>query len=324
MRGCIATTSGFALAVVFALYPAPVLAGVCRYENLMPEFFAFETRTKNLAPNIRAKQFAKEIAAKHPEFYGDKGLDWPAKVNEDALRLLDPGRPEVVPGFPPFSEKRFHAVADAVDGDFAAAQTKFLAAFPDFNCKAEIAVGPSFLRFDGHGYTDDRGQWHMLFGVDAISIEYVPEDIPAFFAHEQFHIYHRQLIGAPARELDNVTWWMMWEEGLATYISQRFNPTLDAQRVLVFPKDIVRTMRVREASAHAAKLMLADFGKSDGFWFDARRSVPGLPPRAGYYMGYLLASELGRDHSLNWLAHLSPEQVKLQACAFLQAQAKSE
>jgi type II secretory pathway component PulM len=56
----------FALGTVLALRPAPVLADVCQYQNLMPEFFAFEAATKTLAPDIRAARFVKEFAVKHP------------------------------------------------------------------------------------------------------------------------------------------------------------------------------------------------------------------------------------------------------------------
>lgn len=302
---------------------APAQAAVCRYENLMPEFFAFEARTKDLSPGARADRFMRDIVTKHPGFYGDKrDLDWPARVRADSLRLLDPARQESLPGFPPLSEARLHAVVDTVANDFAASQAKFLAAFPDFRCEEQVAFGPSFMRFDGHDYKDANGRAHMLFGVDAIADLHGPEDMPGFFAHELFHIYHRQLMGASVPDPDNVTWWSMWEEGLATYVSQRLNPALDAQHVLWFPVDIVQRMQAPGTTARAAKLMLADFDTS-GHWFGSSDVPGGLPPRAGYYMGYLLARELGRDHALSWLAHLPPEQVKSHVRAFLQAEAKA-
>lgn len=302
---------------------APAQAAVCQYENLMPEFFAFDAATKNLPPDERAGRFVKDFVARHPSFYGDKrDLDWPARVHDDSLRLLDPARQESLPGFPPLTQARFHAVADAVGHDFAAAQANFLGAFPDFRCEEEVAFGPSFMRFDGHDYKDDSGHLHMLFGVDAIADLHGPKDMPAFFAHELFHVYHRQVMGNAVPDPDNVTWWSMWEEGLATYVSQRLNPTLDAQHVLWFPTDIVQRMQAPGATSRAARLMLADFDGA-GHWFGNSDVPGGLPPRAGYYMGYLMARELGRDHPLAWLAHLPPVEVKLHAREFLEAQAKA-
>jgi hypothetical protein len=305
-------------------YSPAALAEVCRYQNLMPEFFAFEAATMTLTPEIRTERFMKEFAAKHPAFYGDKDLGWPARAQKDALRLLDPSQSESFPGFPPLTEARLHAVAATVTDDFAAAQGKFLETFPDFRCQDGVEFGPSFRRFDGHGYKDAAGHGHMLFGIDAIAILHGPEDMPAFFAHELFHIYHRQVMGARLPDPENVTWWSMWEEGLATYVSQRLNPGLDAQQVLWFPQDMVQRMQAPGATAHAAKLMLTDFDKTGGtHWFDSGDGEPGLPPRAGYYMGYLMASELGRDHPLNWLAQLPPDQVKGHARAFLEARART-
>ena len=88
------------LALALAFHPAPAAAGVCQYQNLMPEFFAFEATTKNLAPDIRAERFAKEFAAKHPGFYGDADLDCPARVQKDALRLLFPANRNPFRAFP--------------------------------------------------------------------------------------------------------------------------------------------------------------------------------------------------------------------------------
>ena len=314
---------GLALITALMLQPTPALAGICHYENLMPEFFAFRARTRDLAPEARAEKFMTEIAARHPEFYGDKDdFRSPEALRKASLRLLDPAHPEALPGFAPLTEERLRAGADTVESDFATGQEKFLKAFPDFRCEDDIAFGPSFLHFDGHEYKDERGQGHMLFGVDAIAALHGPEDMPAFYAHELFHIYHRQLMGA-AMPSDDLAWWEMWEEGLATYVSQRLNSGLDAQHVLWFPKDMVRQMQAPGVTARAAKLLLADFDKTgDTHWFvSGQGPAAGLPPRAGYYMGYLLARELGKNHPLAWLAHLPPDQVKAHAHAFLEAQA---
>src|ERR1700733_13097625 len=242
----------FAFGIALAFPPAPAAAGVCKYQNLMPEFFAFEAATKNLAPDIRAERFAKEFVARHPGFYGDTDLDWPARVQKDSLRLLDPSQPESFPGFPPLTEARLHAVAATVTNGFAAAQDKFLKSFPDFRCQDSVEFGPSFRRFDGIEYKDAAGLGHMLFGIDAIAILHGPGRMPSFFAHELFHIYHRQVMGSRMPDPDNFTWWEMWEEGLATYVSQQLNPGLDAQQVLWLPQDIVQRMQAPGATARGA------------------------------------------------------------------------
>ncbi|MBN9545598.1 MAG: hypothetical protein J0I19_09000 [Alphaproteobacteria bacterium] len=60
------------MAVALAFHPGAALAA-CQYQNLMPEFLAFEQRTHDLPPARRARIFAGEFAPRHAEFYGEMG-----------------------------------------------------------------------------------------------------------------------------------------------------------------------------------------------------------------------------------------------------------
>lgn len=319
----------FAVAAL-AFHPASALAAVCQYQNLMPAFLAFQQQTKDLPPARRAQLFTDDFAPRYPDFYREMGHiegyhDLPPKdrLAKDASRLLDPGNPETLPGFPPLTQERFEAAARATSADFGQAQVAFSRTFPNFHCPATITFGPSFLHFDGHVYYDKSGQ-HMLFGVDALAIEHSPADMRALYAHELFHIYHREALGTAYPKGDRSIWLSMWFEGLATYVSQQLNPALSTQQILVFPADLVERMRAPGVEQHAARLLLPDLDTSNSAWFDTTRAVADLPPRAGYYMGYELAAALGRRYSLDQLAHLTPEQVKIEMRKFFEAQAKAE
>ena len=318
----------FAVAAL-ALHPAPALAAVCQYQNLMPEFLAFEQQTKDLPPARQAQIFADDFVPRYSDFYREmghiEGYDGPPpkdRLAKDALRLLDPGNLETLPGFPPLTQERFEAAARATGADFDQAQMAFSRTFPNFHCPATITFGPSFLHFDGHVYNDESGQ-HMMFGVDALAIEHRPADMRALYAHELFHIYHREALGAVYPKSDRSVWWSMWSEGLATYISQRLNPALSAQQILGFPADLADRMQAPGVEQHAARLLLPDLDTSNSAWFDTTHAVADLPPRAGYYMGYALAASLGRHYSFDQLAHLPPERVRIEARKFFEAQAKA-
>jgi len=319
------------LAAVLTLLAATgsASAGVCRYDNLMPAFLAFERQTEHLPPDQRARLFADSFASQHRRFYsevghvaGDNGFPPAAKLRTDALGLLDPAHMESLPGFAPLTQARLEAAAEATGASFDRAQTAFLRAFPDFRCEVDIAFGPSFLHFDGHAFQDESGRQHLLFGVDTIALMHGPADMPAFYAHELFHIYHRQFLGKAYPKEDGEAWWSMWMEGLATYVSQQLNPALSPQQVLWFPADMVTRMQAPGATQHAARQMLADFEKSSSTLFDSKSAVSGLPERAGYYIGYELAASLGRNHSLAWLAQLPPARVKIEARKFLEAESQ--
>jgi uncharacterized protein YjaZ len=45
-------------------------------------------------------------------------------------------------------------------------------------------------------------------------------------------------------------------------------------------------------------------------FFFGNSSFEDLPPRAGYYIGYLALKQLGSSHSLSALAHLNQQQAR--------------
>ena len=173
------------------------------------------------------------------------------------------------------------------------------------------------LKFDGQP-VDVGGKQHLLFGVDVIAALHDAAEMPSFFDHEIFHIYHKQFIAAQLPKGDEPAWIAMWTEGLATYVSQRMNPQLDAQQVLWFPRDLVA--RMKTDTPRAAELLLRDIDKtgSEGDrWFLASTQVEGLPERAGYYLGYLFAKSVGEHMEMAALARMPLEQVRQKELAFL-------
>jgi hypothetical protein len=317
------------VAVAFVAAASQAQAGaVCHYQNFMPDYFTFEAKTAALAPDKRADLFISDFMPRHPIFYGAeifKEIAKTDKLHEYAQGLFDPAKPETIPGFPPLDQTRFRAVASTIETDFTASQAKLLKTFPDFKCQTEIEFGPSVLAFDGHGYEDDQKQMHLLFGVDTISLLHGPDDMSAFFTHELFHVYHRQVM-AGREPSENVVWWSLWEEGLATYMSKALNEPLTEQRALGFPVDMVQQMQKPGAKQLAAQQMLTAFDDSKDYamWFEGLKAKSSLPPRSGYYMGLKMIEGLARDHSLQELAHMSPDDVKPHVRAFLQGEATAK
>jgi hypothetical protein len=289
----------------------------------MPDYFAFESKAKTLPLDARTDLFLKDIVVAHPEFYTQDEFGDAAKIRKSATRLLDDSKPVMLGGFGPLTGEKLHAVAANAMPAFDKAQTDFAKTFSDFRCDADVMFGISLLHFDGHGYNDKSGREHMRFGIDMIALLHAPQDLPAFFAHELFHIYHAQALGVHPED-DERTWWAMWEEGLATYVSRRMNAPLTEQQVLWFPSDLAAQMEKPGVMRETAKEMLADFGntKNYAFWFQAGHSAPNLPARAGYFMGLRMAEELGRTRTLQELAHLTPAEVEPMAKAFLEEQAR--
>ncbi len=285
----------------------------------MPAYEKFAARTSDLPAQQRAIAFVRDFAPRYPDYYAPEVFGEAARLQAHAVRYFDPAQAAVVfKDVPPLTAGRLAALAGVVGPQFARQQRRFMRSFPDFNCHTIVELGVSLLEFDGHGTQFGNGTYHLLFGVDVMAMFHGPGDMPAFFDHELFHLYHQQVVAWPQGE--NPAWWMMWVEGLATYVSQRMNPGLDAQQVLWYPRDIVARMEQTQTLTHAARLMLRDIDKTGpdaDRWFHISPAVQGLPVRAGYYLGYLFARFEGGGHSLPQLARMAPQQLHRDAVTFL-------
>jgi hypothetical protein len=284
----------------------------------MPAFETFEAATSGAAPAERATAFVTKIAARSRDYYSTEVYGSEAGLKIRAQQFFESAQSKVVfRGVPPLDSGRLFALAKSVGPAFATEQRRFMQAFADFTCNTTVEFGVSLLVFDGHP-TDLGRKHYLLFGVDTIALLHPPEDMPGFFDHELFHLYHRQVMANRAPRGAEPAWWMMWREGLATYVSQRMNSELDAQQVLWYPPDIVSTMN--KDLPHAAMRMLQDIdqrGSLASRWFLADESVDGLPARAGYYLGYLFAKSEGDGKALPRLARMPPDRVHADVVRFL-------
>jgi len=290
----------------------------CQYADLMPGYQKFAIRTTNLSPEDRSVAFQKQIATRYPDYYAREVFGDATMLQARAIRFFDPvKRAALFPGVQPLSEAHLLAMGSTIGPEFVRQQRRFIQTFADFQCTATVEFGVSLMRFDGHP-ADIGGKSHLLFGVDVIATLHDAAQMPSFFDHEIFHLYHKQLIAAQLPKGEEPAWVTMWIEGLATYVSQRMNPQLDAQQVLWFPPDMVKRMKTE--APRAAALLQRDIEKSGSEgdrWFLLGTQVEGLPDRAGYYLGYLFAKSIGEGVALPDLARVSLEQVHEKEKAFL-------
>lgn len=296
----------------------------CSFQDLMPAYQKFASTTTRFSPQQRAEAFVNTFVHRYPDYYSPEVFGDAARMQARALRFFDPAQAAVVfPGIPPLTDERLAALSRAVGPEFVEQQRKFMQTFSDFSCDTIVKFGVSLLKFDGHPVELD-GKHYLLFGVDVIAMLHGPADMPAFLDHEIFHLYHRQVIGSRAPRGEDPAWWTMWVEGLATYVSQRMNPGLNAQQVLWYPRDMVA--RMEQNRARAAQLMLHDIEMTGPYgdrWFVSSTSVEGLPVRAGYYLGYLFAKSVGDGQPLPQLARKIPQKVHEEIVAFLTQIAQS-
>jgi hypothetical protein len=313
------------LLLILAFWTAtPAFAQVCPFQDLLPEFSEFVAATRDLAPPARAAAFVERFAAKHPDFYSEKMFGSREKMRERAERLFDPQRAPKFQGSRPITLDDVLATGRSITAAYASTAATFRKAFPDYRCETPITFGISLYMFDGNQSSDTPGKSQMRFGVEMISALHPARELPAFFHHELFHIYQAQVLGAQAPSGDNEpVWWALWNEGLASYVSWKLNPTLTAPEIFWSPRDMEEQLQPK--LAEAARLLLVDLDGHEGYrrWFMGGSNPPGLPSRSGYYLGYLLAKQLDRG-DLAALARMPPEGVRREARGFLESVAEKK
>ena len=270
--------------------------------DLTDDFDHLWTETSALPDSSRAVEFKRRFATVLPGFYDERRFG--SAATDYDTRLL----------------KKLKAYPDSRDG-IRRVSTEFQARFRPALASFSRYFGPmagyppiylvnSLGEFDGGTRALPEGT-RLLFGADVIDKLYRREPIEPFFHHELFHLYHH----AHAFPECEQGWCAIWTEGLAVYVGATLNPKAGDQALLLnFPRPIrpavdgnlpvaVCTVRARLESTSFDDYRALFTG-------DGNPPDPALPKRYGYYVGYLVAKDLGRTRTLKQLAALKPEEVR--------------
>lgn len=279
--------------------PAPA-APFYTLVDLTGEYTRFYDRTTEVPTSERIAAFKTEMNARFPGFYDVARMEGVSQESYDA---------SIARSFDAFPElrARYTATAANFESMIEPARSSFAAAFPDVAPIGDIYLVHSLGEMDG-GTRDIAGATYVVFGADVMARVYQPGNERPFFHHELFHVYHQQFFG----ECEQI-WCALWSEGLAVYVAHQLNPDADdvalsltAPRPIRPEVDANLQYAVCQVRARLESESIDDYRPL----FYGRSNLDGLPPRAGYYVGYLVASELGRTRTPQALAHLSVEQAR--------------
>lgn len=271
--------------------------------SIAADFAAFWDATQAMPPADRVAAFKRQVGARFPAFYDIEryqGERTQAQQDELIGRALDR-----------FGKQR-QAYLDKVkrfDADLPRHIASFTATFPDFQPRVETWFLHSLGEMDG-GTREFNGKAYLIFGADMMTAVHGDGDESAFFHHELFHIHH----DAVSPECPGQGMWQpLWREGLATYVSKVMNPAAtEAEMLLEFPSG---TLAVTKARLHASladleKVLDDTDEKYNAPLFGTRRDDTGLAPRRGYYLGYLVAREIGATRDVRAMARLTCAEAR--------------
>ena len=277
-----------------AIAPPPAAtraAASIEFVDLTDDFARFERDSRGLEGEARVAAFKSYFEPLLPGFY-DRTRAGPFAYGDLILKALA--------DFPQQRDEieqvssRFRAMA-------APARARFESAF------GPMALQPAYLvhslgEMDGGVRPLKSTGRTLLFGADVIARMHLAHGFEPFVHHELFHVLHgRTFTGCEAM------WCDLWREGLAVHVAQQLNPAAtDAQLLLVDPVPLRAAVEAnrREALEHVlARLDSTDRAASAGL-FSGGSPSRSIPARAGYYIGYLVAAEAGKTHSLKQLADM--------------------
>jgi hypothetical protein len=293
---------------LFAASPArsaqPEAPPVLDVRNIADDFLTFWDATRSMPTTERVAIFKRDVAPKFPGFYGVARFNG---LMTEAMR----------DGTIAKSIEEFGAIHDAYASklssfgkDLGRNTAVFIKAFPDFRPTSPVWVVHSLGEFDG-GTREFDGESLLIFGIDGM-VNFHTKDVvdeSAFFHHELFHVYHQPRFG----ECDLI-WCSLWREGLATYVASKLDPDAnEAELLLTTPQNMAEATRAKLLPA------LVDLRNSltnkdratyaDLFGFGGTPKSD-LPQRRGYFLGFLVARELGQTHSLKTLANMPAAKVQ--------------
>lgn len=265
------------------------------FVDLTDDYVRIFDRTRQLSEDARVDAFKREIVPLFQQFYGRQRYADLSNERYDARIARSFG------SFPAIRE-RYLAKAAAFQNLLQPAMVTFRRAFPDLQSLPPLYLLHSLGEMDGGTRIFD-GKTAFVFGADVLAAVHDYEDEQPFLHHELFHVYHQEYFP----ECEQV-WCSLWIEGLAVYAAQQLNPQAsDSQLLLTQPEPIRPQVDAhRNAAVCATRAMLSSSRSEDlEALFSFRRLNDAIPPRAGYYIGYLVAQRAGIDHSLTELAQMS-------------------
>jgi len=271
--------------------------------NVMPTFLKFWDATLQSSETERVQAFFATVVAGYPDLFHHgliaSGALTGLQTVPDAQRRVAAYLKDVdplIPGMRRIANSIQNSVPDYID--------EFAATFPDFAQSTPIYFTVSLFGLAA-GLRIDRADTGLYFGIDELARTLDTESaFKVVFDHELFHAYHHQI--NPEVTDNTAAWAYMWEEGLATFVSQRMNPGTSADQVLVTPARLSQLANPVLPSLARQMLDIADSTDPSAYGdlFSAEKGRAGMPLRAGYYVGYKVAEKLEPHRTLQQLAHL--------------------
>jgi hypothetical protein len=285
--------------------------------DVMPTFWKFWDTTIEEPADQRVRAFFETVVASYPDLFHHGLIASGALTDLGSVPEAQARVAKYLQDVSTFIPEMRDITVTIRDSFYRYVQ-EFSATFPDYAPTTPVYFTVSLFGFSG-GLHVAGGDTGLYFGVDELArIHGDSGNLKLIFQHELFHQYHYQI--APEITDDLAAWAFMWEEGLATYVSQRMNPGTTADQALVTPDRLSELAQPLLPKLARRLRDIADSTNQNDYieLFSADRTASGTPPRSGYYVGYRVAEKLAATRSIVDLVHLRGPELKLAVMGALQ------
>jgi hypothetical protein len=295
---------------------APAAFCVDGVSDSCEDFLRFYGAAKSLSAPEKSKLFNETVYKSNPLYYEYRYSDWKSMGRDPEQELR-----KEIEGFESI-RGQFVVLHQTIPQRLDAAASSFKKRFPDFKLDNEIILVHSLGLADGTK-REIAGKNRFVIGLDMIAQYHEYEDQTAFFHHELFHFYHGQHYAQTRAMYSH-----LWGEGMAVYVSQALNPSATLKEISLANANVNLPERVDPFLSKIAADLLANFESTDWQYhtkyFAVLSKDPLIPPRAGYYIGYLLAQRLAKQYTLEQLVRMQNDQFAPKLRAELEKMAQGK
>lgn len=282
------------MAAVLSLVLASPAPAPCTVADLMPAFWEYRDAARMLPLAEQERLFEERIRKPSSALYEGVFFDSPraaAEIVSRALRRL----PTIEAELRNLSRRLSAEVPDAIE--------RFRETFPLFRCRAPIYLVYSAGVLDV-ATRSVSGEDAVILGIDELARR--EEPLSPRIAHELFRVYHRERVS----KTPDAFYWVMWSEGLASYVSRRLNPEVRDDRICCLPSAAPIDAALSRVVAGALERLDSSEREDYRLYFVAGSEPIDIPMRSGYLLGYRIAAEAGKTRSLEELADMDPMEVR--------------
>jgi hypothetical protein len=279
--------------------------------NVVDDFLAFWEQARSRSPRAQRKLWEQTVESRHRHYF-DRAVYRGAGAAERRA-MLDEFLARV-----PDHINEIRELNARINNGLMEALVYMRSRFPEYRHRQDVYVGLSLFRFDGavRPVHNEAGVPDTLcLGADVLA-GYTAQQLQMTIAHEFFHLYHfGYLFRHTSVEELRTPHMPLVIEGLAVAGAEAIYPSLMPEMYLHFSEKEHAAQREQLATISQRYLALIRDGATPADyepWFTNTESGE-APPRAGYLLGYEVATRMRGALTLEQVVKMTPAELREHA-----------